>query len=90
MLTGASMRFCELCEKEVINVSDCRSLGNVIDLDIDENCGKICALIVAEPGKPLCFFCPACEYLVPWNKVIRIGPDIVLVDVCTKDAKRKG
>ena len=28
------MRFSELCEKEVINVGDCRCLGSVRDLDI--------------------------------------------------------
>ena len=32
------MRFCDLTEKEVINVCDCKCLGNVHDLDIDE-CG---------------------------------------------------
>ena len=30
------MRFCDLTEKEVINVCDCKCLGNVHDLDIDE------------------------------------------------------
>lgn len=28
------MRFCELQEKDVINVADCCFLGNVCDLDI--------------------------------------------------------
>ena len=30
------MRFCDLTEKEVINVCDCKCLGNVHDLDIDD------------------------------------------------------
>lgn len=81
------MRFCELAEKEVINISDCCCLGNVVDLELDECCGKICALIVAEPGKLFCFFCPPCEIIIPWNRVVRIGPDIVLVDVCVKELK---
>ena len=35
------MRFCDLTEKEVINVCDCKCLGNVHDLDIDECDGRI-------------------------------------------------
>ena len=45
------MRFCDLTEKEVINVCDCKCLGNVHDLDIDECDGRIRALIVPGPGK---------------------------------------
>ena len=50
------MRFSDLCEKEVVNVKDCRCLGSVRDLDIDKECGRILALIVPGPGKYLgCF-----------------------------------
>lgn len=83
------MRFCELCEKEVINVSNCVCLGNVADLEIDECNGCIRGLIVPEPGHIFCIFGPANEYYVPWNKVVRIGPDIILVDICTKDSNKK-
>ena len=44
------MRFSDLCEKEVVNVKDCRCLGSVRDLDIDKECGRILALIVPGPG----------------------------------------
>ena len=40
------MRFCDLARKEVINVNDCKCLGNVRDLDFDECDGCIKALIV--------------------------------------------
>ena len=42
------MRFSDLCEKEVVNVSDCRCLGNVRDLEFDKECGDIKALIILE------------------------------------------
>ena len=45
------------------------------------------ALVVAAPGKFFCIFCPACEYIIPWKRVVRIGPDIILVDVCVEDVK---
>ena len=50
---GGSMRFSDLCEKEVVNVSDCRCLGNVRDLEFDKECGDIKALIIPRPGKYL-------------------------------------
>lgn len=43
------MRFCDLARKEVINVNDCKCLGNVRDLDFDECDGCIKALIVPGP-----------------------------------------
>ena len=67
------IRYCELCEKQVINIADCCCLGNVV--------------VVAAPGKFFCIFCPACEYIIPWKRVVRIGPDIILVDVCVEDVK---
>ena len=63
------IRYCELCEKQVINIADCCCLGNVVDLELDD------------------IFCPACEYIIPWKRVVRIGPDIILVDVCVEDVK---
>ena len=83
------MRFCELCDKEVINANDCRCLGSVRDLEIDKECGEIKALIVPGPGKFMGLFGKDCEYFIPWCKVIRIGPDIILVDFEEKEMKHK-
>ena len=86
---GGSMRFSDLCEKEVVNVSDCRCLGNVRDLEFDKECGDIKALIIPGPGKYLGCFCRDSEFCIPWAKVIRIGPDIILVEFNEKEMKRK-
>lgn len=83
------MRFSELCEKEVISANDCRCLGNVRDLEFDKECGDITALIVPGPGKYLGFLCHDSEFCIPWCKVIRIGPDIILVDFNEKEMRRK-
>ena len=83
------MRFSDLCEKEVISVNDCRCLGNVRDLEFDKECGDIKALIVPGPGKYLGFFVSDCEFFIPWSKVIRIRPDIILVDFDEKEMKHK-
>ena len=50
------IRYCELCEKQVINIADCCCLGNVVDLELDECNGRICALVVAAPGKFFLYF----------------------------------
>jgi YlmC/YmxH family sporulation protein len=83
------MRFSDLCEKEVISENDCRCLGNICDLDIDPDCGAVTALVVPGPGKYFGVFCRESEFIIPWNKVIRVGPDIVLVDFCEKEMKHK-
>lgn len=83
------MRFSELCEKEVINISDCRCIGNVADIELDECSGCICSLIVPECVHFFGLFGPNIEYIIPWSRIVRIGPDIILVDVCLKDIKVK-
>lgn len=68
------MRFSDLCEKEVISVNDCRCLGNVRDLDIDQECGKVKALIIPGPGKYFGLFCKDSEFLSHGVKLFELDP----------------
>ena len=77
------MRFCELKEKEVINCKDCRRLGFVADIEFDPCSGCIKAIIVPEPGKLFSCFGSVSEYYIEFSCIVRIGPDIVLVDINT-------
>lgn len=83
------MRFSCMCDREVININDCKCLGNVRDLEIDTECGRVEALIVPGPGKCFGLWGRDCEFFIPWCKVIRIGPDIILVDFNDKEMRRK-
>lgn len=83
------MRFLDFCEKEVVNTNDCRCIGRVRDLEIDPSCGKVEAIIVPGPGKYLGCFCREYEYCIPWVKICRIGPDIILVDLNEREMRRK-
>lgn len=83
------MRFCELQQKEVINVCDCKCLGNVCDLEINEKEGVVEKLIVPGPGKWLGCFGRDFELCIPWCDIVKIGPDIILVDIEEKDARHK-
>ena len=47
------------------------------------------ALIIPGPGKYLGCFCRDSEFCIPWAKVIRIGPDIILVEFNEKEMRHK-
>lgn len=83
------MLFSELCDKEVINVNDCRCLGNVRDVEFDKECGHICAIIVPGPGKFFGCFGREFNFCIPWGNIVRIGPDIVLVELDEREMKKK-
>lgn len=79
------MLFSELRAKEVINIRDCKRLGKVSDFEFDECNGCIHKLIVpGSSNKLLSFFqCEQCDYVIPYKNIKQIGPDIILVDICT-------
>lgn len=74
-------RMYELRQKEVINVCDGCRLGYVSDIEIDIKCGTIIKIIIAAPGKVFGIFCCEKEYCIDWCDIVRIGDDIILVDV---------
>ncbi len=70
--------FSALRDKEVINTADGCRLGYVCDLEIDPSCGRILALLI--PGKGGLFKPGKCrEIRIPWNSIVRIGDDLILV-----------
>lgn len=83
------MRFCDFSDKEVINANDCRCLGRVCDVDFDLECGQVNFIIVPGPGKYLGCFCREYEFWIPWVNIIRVGPDIILVDLDDGTMQRK-
>ena len=75
-----SMRFTQLQCKEVICVSDGRRLGFVTDVQVEIPSGNVCAIVVPCPARfPGCFG-RRDDFIIPWNCIKRIGPDIVLVE----------
>ncbi len=75
------MRLCELREKEVINICNCECLGFVVDVDIDECTGMVLALIIPGCGKCFGLFGRGSDLVIPWKQVVKIGPDIILVEI---------
>ncbi|MGI6226207.1 MAG: YlmC/YmxH family sporulation protein [Peptococcales bacterium] len=70
----------DLQEREIVNVIDGKRLGPIKDIDIDVETGKITALILPGSHKFLSIFNRRDDYIVPWEKIIRIGVDVILVE----------
>lgn len=84
------MRICDLKQKEVINVKDCKRLGFVGDVDFDIHNGKILAIIVPGPGCIWGCFGREREFVIPFCDICQIGEDIILVELKEKrDEKDK-
>ena len=80
------MTFVELKQKEVINCKDCMRIGCVADIDFDSESGQICGFIVPVSTGFLSGFGRTTRYYIKYCDVVRIGPDIMLVDVCLDKA----
>ena len=81
------VKFTELCCKEVICLCDGRRLGFVTDLRVEIPNGTVTAICVPGPCRILGLFGRRDDYVIPWNCIKRIGPDIILVDVRPEECR---
>jgi YlmC/YmxH family sporulation protein len=65
--------------KDVVNVSDGKRLGNIDDIDINLDTGKIESVIIGGVGRVLGFFGKDEEVVIPWQNILKIGEDVILV-----------
>ena len=80
-------RIADLRCKEVINICDGCRLGFVEDVVVEVVDGRILAIVVPGPCRFLGLFGREDDYVIGWDCIIRIGDDIILVDV--KEHKRE-
>jgi YlmC/YmxH family sporulation protein len=73
------IKLSELQLKEVIVIEDGRRLGNISDLEINPNTGRIEAIVLVIKDKKGNFFSKMDELIIPWKHIIRIGSDVILV-----------
>lgn len=81
-------RYSEFRCKEVINIMDGSRLGYVNDLEMDQDCGKILAIIVPGPCRFLGLFGRETDFVIPWPCIRRVGDDTILVDVIPGNVTR--
>jgi YlmC/YmxH family sporulation protein len=74
-------RACDLRQKEVINICDASRLGYVYDVEINFSTGNVEAIIVPGKNRVLGIFGKRQDYIIPWEKIVQVGADVVLVEV---------
>ena len=82
-----TIKFTDLQCKEVICISDGRRLGFITDVQIEVPEGNICAIVVPGPCRFLGVAGRQDDFIIPWNCIKRIGPDIVLVDTKPEECR---
>jgi len=79
----------DLRQKEVINIADGMRLGYVGDVEIDFEKGNIEAIVVPGPSRLFGFLGRDGDFIIPWDDIVRVGDDIILVDMPAGGYKTK-
>ena len=74
------MRLSDLQNKNIINLVDGKNLGNIIDVNINDN-GSINGLIVEKRRFLISFFSGKKDLIVKWDSIKKIGEDVILVNL---------
>lgn len=77
----ATINFCDLKRKEVINLCDGARLGCICDLEMDACTGTVYAIIVPGPPRLWGLLRSDEELVIPYSKITKIGDDVILVDI---------
>ena len=89
-----SIKFTQLQCKEVICIANGQRLGFVSDVRVEIPEGNVCAIVVPGPCRFGGLGARHDDYVIPWNCIKKIGPDIVLVDTkpdeCRVPRSRRG
>ncbi|NPV91474.1 MAG: YlmC/YmxH family sporulation protein [Firmicutes bacterium] len=75
------VRVSELRQRDVINVVDGRRLGMIKDFDLDLEDGSIKAIMLPGPGRLFGIFGRNDDLEVPWDRIVKIGVDVILVEI---------
>jgi YlmC/YmxH family sporulation protein len=75
------VRSSDLRTREVVNIIDGKRLGAVHDLEVDLATGRITAIVVPGEGRLFGIFGREEDYVIPWERIRKIGSDVILVDV---------
>jgi YlmC/YmxH family sporulation protein len=73
------MTISELQVKDIVAIEDGKKLGFITDLEIDVDRGYIVSLIISLKGKMFGLFGKEEEIIIPWNHIVTIGADVILV-----------
>ncbi|NLM49990.1 MAG: YlmC/YmxH family sporulation protein, partial [Clostridiaceae bacterium] len=71
------------------NIKDGRRLGFVTDVELNLESGRIDSIVVPGPARLLGFFGQSEDIVIPWDKIHKIGDDIILVEYDETQYRRR-
>ena len=74
------MRLSELQNKSIINVTNGKMIGSIIDIDINDT-GVSSGIIVEKTKFLISKFSSSGEFIIKWNQIEKIGEDVILVNI---------
>lgn len=81
------MKLTELMSKDIINDEDGSKLGKICDLELDTTSGTIQNIIINRGFRINNLFANKEAAFIPYNKIIKIGNDVIIVDYPKKIKK---
>lgn len=69
--------FCEMREKEIVNLYDGKRLGRVLDLVFNQSSNTVLGIVV--PGTKRLFSRKGDDIFIPLDLIEKIGDDVILV-----------
>ncbi len=75
------IKISDLRNRDVVNIVDGKRLGTICDLDLDLENGRITAIIVPGTARIFSLFGGGRDYYIPWEKIVKIGVDTILVEL---------
>ena len=80
------LSYCELRSKEVVNATDGKRMGRIVDLTFSSESGVVTGIIV--PINKRTVFSKSQDLFIPWRCVCKIGEDVILVNLITDPSGR--
>lgn len=74
------MRLSDLQNKTIINLIDGKNIGNIIDLEINDD-GTPVGLVVEKHKFLISSLTSKKELLIKWEQIKKIGEDVILVNI---------
>ncbi len=74
------MKTSDFQTKEVINIIDGKRLGTITDIEIDIETGRLTAIVVPGEGKFFGLFGRSDDVVISWERINKIGTDVILVE----------
>lgn len=71
----------ELRDKDVIDINTGRKLGNIIDIEVNLEEGRVEGIVLPKETGLFRIFNKDVELYLPWESIKKIGADVILVDL---------